>query len=155
YIRSQGAPVRDADGTVREWIGTLFDIDDQKRTEETVRLSYERLRKFLAMTVLTFWITGPNGEVITDPYGWADLTGQTPSQFRGWGWLEALHPDDKPWVIEQWQRTLREGGTSVDFEFRVRRKDGTYGYVRDQGILIRNPDGTPREWVGTLIDIDE
>jgi len=155
HFRSQGAPVRDADGNVREWIGTIFDIDDQKRSEKALQLGYERHQIFMATMALTFWTAEPNGDVTTDPLGWADLTGQTLNEFRGWGWLDAVHPDDKPKVLESWQRTLREGDTTVDTEFRVRRKDGTYCYVRDQGVLIRNTDGSAREWVGTLIDIDE
>src|SRR5262245_28869388 len=49
YIRAQGAPVRDADGNVREWIGTIFDIDDQKQAEETLRRNDERYRTFMSM----------------------------------------------------------------------------------------------------------
>jgi PAS domain S-box-containing protein len=155
YMRAQGAPVRDADGKVREWIGTIFDIDDQTRAEEALRLSEERHRTFVAMTAVTFWIKAPNGVIVTDPCGWTNLTGQTPNQLRGWGWLEAVHPDDKPRVLEYWQRTLRGAGTTADLEFRVRRKDGTYAYVRDQGVLIRNPDGSAREWVGAITDVDD
>src|SRR5262249_35818172 len=65
YMRSQGAPVRDADGNVREWIGTIFDIDDQKRAEEALLQSYERQRAFIATTALTFWTAEPNGDITT------------------------------------------------------------------------------------------
>jgi PAS domain S-box-containing protein len=155
YMRSQGAPVCDDHGDVRQWIGTIFDIDDRKRTEEALRLSEERHRTFIAMTTSAVWTTNPHGEHGKTLYGWDDMTGQTPDDYQtAMGWLEALHPDDKPRVTEIWQHALQTG-TPIDTEFRVRQKDGTYGYVHDQGVPLRNPDGTIREWVGTLVDIDE
>jgi PAS domain S-box-containing protein len=155
YMRSQSAPVCDDHGDVRQWIGTIFDIDDRKRTEEALRLSEERHRTFIAMTTSAVWTTNPRGESGKTLYGWDDMTGQTPDDYQdAMGWVEALHPDDKPRVSQLWQHALRTA-TPIDTEFRVRRKDGTYGYVHDQGVPLRNPDGSIREWVGTLVDIDE
>jgi PAS domain S-box-containing protein len=152
HVRNQGAPVLDGDGNVREWVGTIIDIDADKRAEEALRASEERHRTFVAMTALAVWSTAPDAEVSKD-YGLAQLTGQTPEQSQGFGWLDALHPDDKPWVLENWRHALRDG-TPFDCEYKVRRKDGTYSYVRDQGVPLRNADGSVREWMGTVIDID-
>jgi PAS domain S-box-containing protein len=154
YVRCQGAPVLDGHGNVRGWIGTLIDIDQSRRTEEALRSSEERHRTFMAMTTLVVWTASPNGDMATDVYGWAELTGQTPDQYRGLGWLEALHPEDRPRVLEDLQRAFHLG-TPLDVEFRVRRKDGFYRLVRDRAIPLRNSDGSVREWIGALIDIDE
>ena len=153
YVRIQGAPVRDGDGNVREWIGTLIDIDDHKRAEDDLRANEERLHAFLSMTALAVWTITPNGEVVSN-YGWDELTGQTLEQSRGFGWMNALHPEDKPRVCESWQRALRDG-TSIDSEYRVRRKDGTYHHVRNQVVPVRNSDGNVREWIGTVIDVED
>jgi len=154
YVRSQGAPVCDDDGNVREWVGSISNIDEKRRAEEALRASEERHRTFMAMTTLAVWTASANGDVTSDVYGWTELTGQTPDQYRGSGWLEALHPEDKPRVLEVWQHALRDNAP-IEAEYRVRRKDGTYCYVRDQGVPLRNPDGRVREWIGTVIDIDE
>ncbi|MBA2285243.1 MAG: PAS domain-containing protein [Ktedonobacteraceae bacterium] len=37
-------PLRDAHGTISKWVGTYTDIDDQKRTEEALRISEARLQ---------------------------------------------------------------------------------------------------------------
>jgi PAS domain S-box-containing protein len=153
YVRSQGAPVRDGHGDVREWIGTLVDVDEQRRTEAALRVSEERYRTFMNMTALVIWTTAPNGGVVTEMHGWAELTGQTADQSRGFGWLDALHPDDRPRMLDDWRYALSHG-TPVDAVYRVKRRDGTYGYVRDQGVPLQNPDGSVREWIGWVIDID-
>ena len=122
--------------------------------EEALRVSEERHRTFMAMTALAVWTAAPNGEVVSDVYGWTELTGQTPEQYRGSGWLETLHPNDKPRILESWRHALRDG-MPFAADYRVRRKDGTYGYVRDQGVPLRNSDGSVREWIGMVIDIDD
>jgi PAS domain S-box-containing protein len=156
YVRTQGAPVCDGDGNVREWVGTMVPIDDERRAQEVLQRSEERHRTFMAMTTLAVWVTAPTGEAGSDAdlYGWAELTGQTPDQYRGSGWLDALHPDDKLRVSEEWKRALRDG-TPIDTEYRVRRRDGTYCWAHNQGVALRNPDGSVREWTGTVVDIDD
>ena len=154
FVRSHGAPVCDDDGTVREWVGLMFNIDEVRLAEEALRASEERHRTFMAMTALAVWNAAPDGEIVTDVYGWSELTGQTADQYRGCGWLEALHPEDKLRVREDWQHALVDK-IPIDAEYRVRRKDGTYVYVRDQGIPLRGPDGSVREWIGTVTDIDK
>jgi PAS domain S-box-containing protein len=154
HVRSQGAPVRDGDGNVRGWIGTLIDIDQGVEAERELRDSEERYRTFMAMTTLAVWRAGPQGEANSDLHDWSEVTGQTPEQYQGMGWLDAVHPDDKLRMQEIWKSALRNA-TSIDTEFRLRRKDGTYGYVRSRGVPLRNSDGTVREWIGALIDIDE
>jgi PAS domain S-box-containing protein len=154
HVRTNGAPVCDDDGNVREWVGSMINIDEDRRAEEALRASEERHRTFNAMTALAVWNAEPSGEIVTDVYGWSELTGQTRDQYQGSGWLEALHPEDKARVLEDWQHALRDTA-SIDAEYRVRRKDGTYAYVRDQGIPLRRPDGSVREWIGTVTDIDK
>jgi PAS domain S-box-containing protein len=153
YVRSQGAAVRDGHGNVREWVGTLFDIDDQKRAEAALRQSEERLRTFVAMTSLAVWTTNETGDLMDDVFAWTELTGQTPNQYRGRGWLDALHPEDRLRTLERWEQALRTA-TVLDAECRVRRRDGTYGYVRVSAVPVRNTDGTVCEWIGATIDID-
>jgi CheY-like chemotaxis protein len=73
-------------------------IESLRWTED--RDSEARYRTFMAMTTSAVWRTGPDGDVNTDLYGWEELTGQTHDQYQGMGWLEAVHPDDRPWMLE-------------------------------------------------------
>ena len=144
--------MRDGDGNVREWVGTIIDIDEQKAGRRSAARQRGTSSDFRGHD-------GPGGldhraqRRCRSTDGWGELTGQSPDQYRGFGWSEALHPDDRRRVLEDWKRALRDG-TPVDVEYRVSRKDGTYCYVRDQGVPLRNPDGNVREWIGTIVDID-
>jgi len=48
-VLGRAVPILESNGTVREWVGTLSDITDKKRTEEELRQSNRRKDEFLAM----------------------------------------------------------------------------------------------------------
>src|SRR4029450_4842126 len=149
YVRDHGVPLRNPDGTVREWIGTVTDIDNQKRTQEALRASEERYRILTTTTSVGVWNASPSGEVVGGCNGWEEMTGQSFDQYRGWGFADVLHPDDRPRVLETYKRCLQER-VSIRTDFRIRRRDGSYGYVRAHVTPLYNPDGGIREWIGMI-----
>jgi PAS domain S-box-containing protein len=154
YVRVQGAPVRDAHDNVRGWIGTLQDIDDQKKTQEALRLSEQRYQTLAASTSVGVWHANARCEVIGQCPGWQSMTGQTPEQYRGMGWMSVVHPEDKQQTLEILERALRHPHSFVT-DYRARRRDGSYGYVRAQGAPVLNENGSVREWIGTFTDIND
>jgi PAS domain S-box-containing protein len=119
-----------------------------------LRASEERYRTLANATTTAVWSAAPNGDVVGKVYGWEKMTGQTPDEYRGFSWMDVVHPDDKQRLLEIWQQALRDA-TPIDVEYRVRQRDGSYRYVRAQGAPVYNTDGSVREWIGTLVDIDE
>ena len=87
------APRVDAEGSAR-WRGYLQDITDQKRLEEEQRDSQQRYRALVSATASLVWETTADG-VVEDLPEWRGYTGLSVEEVRGWGWLNALHPDDK------------------------------------------------------------
>src|SRR5262245_34352604 len=116
-----------------------------------VRDSEERYRTFANALNTAIWRATPTGDVLADAYGWERLTGQNANEYEGSGWAAALHPDDRQRVLENWQQVVRDK-TLLDIDYRVRHRDGAYGYVRAVGTPIKNCDGSVREWVGAVVD---
>ncbi len=52
WFLTRGSPVRDETGQVVKWFGTCTDIDDQKRTEEALRQSQERVQALMASSII-------------------------------------------------------------------------------------------------------
>jgi PAS domain S-box-containing protein len=48
-VQARGVPVREPDGHVREWVGTLADITARKQAEQEIREANHRKDEFLAM----------------------------------------------------------------------------------------------------------
>ena len=145
------APRVDAEGSAR-WRGYLQDITDQKRLEEEQRDSQQRYRALVSATASLVWETTADGEVEDLPE-WRAYTGLSVEEVRGWGWLNALHPDDRARTGEVWQKAIDSIGL-YETEYRIRRKDGAYHWHLARGIPILDANGSIRMWVGSCLDID-
>jgi PAS domain S-box-containing protein len=127
---------------------------EHKRAEEALRKSEERYRAFLAATTQVVWTTNAAGEVVEDLPTWRDVTGQSVEAIKGWGWIEAVHPDDRERAAQVWTEAVR-AKSLYENEFRVRKRDGSYRLFLARAIPVLEEDGSIREWVGTLTDITE
>lgn len=68
-------------------------------------------------------------------------------------WLGRVHPDDLPRVTAEFPRLFELGRHT--YEYRFRRKDGTYGWVSDELRLTRDESGDPLEVIGSWSDISK
>jgi PAS domain S-box-containing protein len=68
-------------------------------------------------------------------------------------WAERLHPDDRDRTIAAIEARRKSGRSSI--EYRWQAADGTYKHFLDQAVLLRDCDGRPLEFAGTLTDISE
>jgi diguanylate cyclase (GGDEF)-like protein/PAS domain S-box-containing protein len=132
---------------------TVRDITESKRAQEALRTSEARYRSYLEVTGQIGWITPADG-VVDDIPEWRKYTGQSIADVKGWGWLAAIHPDDREYTTEVWNRAVA-AKSLYETEYRIRRHDGVYRYFLARGIPSLREDGTIREWVGTCIDITE
>jgi PAS domain S-box-containing protein len=147
-------PVIDEAGVLREWVGTITDIDEKKRVVEALRESEGRLRAATAAVTDLIWTNNADGLMEGEQRGWEDFTGQSREQYQGYGWSEAVHPEDAPTTIAAWTRAVVDKRTFV-FEHRVRRRDGEWRLCTIRAVPIFNADQTIREWVGVHTDITE
>ncbi len=147
------ATYQDRAGAVIGVFAAARDITERKKTEQALRYSEERYRALLVATAQVVWTTPPDGMVEDMPM-WREYTGQTVEQVRGWGWLEALHPEDRERTAAVWSKAV-ETRSMYETEFRIRRSDGQYRHFSIRGVPVLEQNGSIREWVGTCTDIHE
>ena len=68
-------------------------------------------------------------------------------------WAERLHPEDRDRTITAIEARRNSGSSSI--EYRWRCADGGYKHFLDQAVLLRDSEGRPIEFAGTLTDISE
>jgi len=56
WFLARGMPLKDAQGKILRWLGTCTDIDDQKRVEEALRLSQERVNVLMNSSIIGIFI---------------------------------------------------------------------------------------------------
>jgi PAS domain S-box-containing protein len=123
-----------------------------RREADALESSARRLRALVAATSDLLWATPPEGTFDSDQEAWRAFTGQTWERMRGWGWLEAVHPEDREATERAW-RTALETRTPFQGEHRLRRHDGEYRHMLVRAVPVLEPDGSVREWVGAHRDI--
>jgi PAS domain S-box-containing protein len=68
-------------------------------------------------------------------------------------WADRLHPEDRNRVLAAIEARRKSGGSSI--EYRWQCADGAYKHLLDQAVLLKDSDGRPVEFAGTLTDISE
>ncbi|MCC9603197.1 PAS domain S-box protein [Stieleria sp. JC731] len=146
------SPTYDDDGTLRHVIASAVDISDRKQAEYRMRHSEERYRALIDATAEIVWTTTASGEVELDSPSWREYTGQTFEQWKGWGWLDAIHPEDREVTAEKWRRAVITK-SDCRMEYRVRHCSGEYRWTAVRAVPVLLDDGSVREWVGLNVDI--
>jgi PAS domain S-box-containing protein len=122
--------------------------------EEALRSSERNLTALVNTIPTAAWTTRPDGYCDFLNQVWLDYAGMTAEQAAGWGWAEAIHPDDRPKLVEVWHSCLASG-TPVDTEARIRRFDGSYRWFLIRGNPLKDERDNILKWYGTCVDIED
>ena len=85
---------------------------------------------------------------------WAALTGQTYEEYQGFGWAQAVHPDDANPTLDAWQKAVANNDP-FQSEHRVRCRDGEWRHFMIRAIPVIDAAGAVRQWVGVHIDVTD
>ncbi|MGF1935110.1 MAG: PAS domain S-box protein [Nostoc sp. ChiQUE02] len=129
-------------------------LGEQQQVEENLRHSEARYRSLAEASASIVWSAGPWGNVVDEIPTWEAFTGQSLEEYKGWGWIEALHPDDRTSVAAIWRQAFFGRSVAVA-EYRVLRHDGEYRDMAIRGVPILDEIGEIQEWVGMCMDISE
>lgn len=127
---------------------------ERKQTEDSLRRREERYHSLVTASAQIVWTTNAEGEVVDDLPTWRAYTGQSIQEIKGWGWSNALHPEDRERTAANWSHAV-ENRSLYDVECRIRHYDGEYRIFAARGVPVLEEDGSIREWVGTCMDITE
>jgi PAS domain S-box-containing protein len=129
------------------------DITRRKLAEITLEKSEKRYRSLVIATAQAVWIADAKG-LPKEFSSWINLTGQTEEEVKGWGWLDAIHPEDRQLTESIWNQALA-GKNIYKVEHRVRVANGSYRFFAVRAIPVLDANEQIIEWVGTVTDITE
>ncbi|WP_055694158.1 SpoIIE family protein phosphatase [Streptomyces prasinopilosus] len=142
-------------------LGVVMETTEQVTAAQRIRvLSEERRRALLRYRSLVragsemVWVTGPEGGVTEPSPGWQRVTGQSWQEFRGDGWIDAVHPDDRAALIKEWNRALHEVQQRFTHTYRLRLATGGYRHFAVNAAPVRDGN-TVIEWMGTCRDVEQ
>lgn len=141
-------------GGQRMFVGTVRDISERKKAEESLRKSEERYELAVKGLSVGIWdwdipvnglywswrfkeIIQCYGEELKDDY---------------YEWENRLHPNDREHTLDRLQNHLRTQ-EPYDVEYRLKRKDGSYAWIHAKGQAVWDSQGNPTRMVGSIEDI--
>ena len=154
WVTARAHPIKDPQGKVVEVMLMHEDITERVLAEKALREREERFRTLAMATSQIVWSSSANGEILEDSPSWRAFTGQRYEEWRGYGWLDAVHPDDRTRTRQTWDACIA-GRAVYETEYRLRRADRSYRWTAVKGIPLLAPDGSVREWVGANRDIHD
>lgn len=151
--RWTNTPLHGPSGELIGHIGMCEDITQQVQTERALRGSEERFRALAEVSPAVVFRTDNEGHCTYVNSRWRDVSGFEPRTALGLGWMQSVHPEDRPAVADAWQTTLA-GGTFRQ-EYRLSRPDGSAAWVLGQATPEFGEDGRVTGYVGTVNDITD
>lgn len=155
-ILSRGTVIKDESGNPIKLIGVFQDISSTQNLVENLRLSNERFEKVTQATNDAIW----DYDVVQNKLQWGKgfLTqfGYDPSIIKpDFGFLVSkIHIDDRDRVFERIQEFMQDPSKSNWFEeYQFEKADGTFAYVIDRAIFIRDANDKVIRVVGAMTDI--
>ncbi len=169
WFRVSALRVRDPGSQDLRWYGVDIDIDEQKRTDDAVRESEQRLTRLIETLPAMLWRATPDGEPDYINPRLANYTGRgLDGVGRGPEDLgrtlddlvklkvqnAMVHQDDLEAAAGAWARAHATEG-AFDLTARLRGADGSYRWFQARAEPMRDEAGRIVHWYGVAVDIDD
>ncbi len=148
--------MRNDEGERIGFIGATRDISERKRAEEVLAESERNYRNIFEYSVEGLYQSTPEGRYLGVNPAMARLMGYDSPQevvdsITDISKQFYCFPDDRLPLVE----TLERDGEIHDYEVRIKRRDGTIVWVTENARLIRDKQGNPLIYEGSIVDITE
>jgi PAS domain S-box-containing protein len=114
----------------------------------------EAFHELMNAAPVFMWLSDLDGNCTFLSRSWHERTGQSPAQSLGWGWLNAIHPDDRDRVAEAFAKARAEG-SSYQVEYRLMNRSGGYRWMLDSAAPRLAEDGALQGFIGSIVDNEE
>ena len=132
-----------ADGTIHS-VTFSRDVTEVKQAMDALRESEERYRIVVESSDSIVVESDPIGRTVFVTPNIEDLLGYTPEQLIDVEPFQLIHPDDRPRLVEQFQKAVETLATSRLDAYRVRHADGSWRWFQSAGIGYRHASGEIR-----------
>jgi PAS domain S-box-containing protein len=154
WFLERGLPLRDRNDHIVRWCHHLTDIDDKKRAEDALRTSERNLRLIVDSIPGAVIVQNPSGDIEFVNQQATQYFGVSIEQFKTYLSCGLVYEEDLPQFMEG-QESAFAGGQAFEHEFRGRRADGSYRWIHQRTLPLKDSEDCVICWYGLLIDIHD
>jgi PAS domain S-box-containing protein len=129
-------------------------IEERTKGEAQLRESEERFRIVADAAPVLIWMSGVDKLCTFFNKPWLEFTGHSLEQETGNGWAEGVHPDDLQKCLKIYAEAFDARKPFV-MQYRLRRYDGEYRWLSDQGVARYDSNGKFAGYIGSCLDVTE
>jgi PAS domain S-box-containing protein len=132
-----------------------FAVEAERKAAELQLVEHELQYRTLADSgQAMIWTSGADKLCNYFNQPWLKFTGRTLEQELGNGWAEGVHPDDLAQCLATYVGAF-DRHESFSMAYRLRRHDGEYRWIQDDGSPRYNAEGEFVGYIGYGMDITE
>ena len=135
-------------------VGRCWDAIEKGRANLELRESEERFRRMANAAPVLMWVTGTNRSGIWFNTTWLEFVGRSMEQEIGEGWTKNIHPDDLDESTKIYADAF-DAKKAFALSYRLRRHDGKYRWVLENGSPRYGSRGEFTGYIGTCVDITD
>ncbi len=154
HIADSAAPIRDGQGQMFGVVMVFRDVTREYTLREALRESEQHFRTLANSGQALIWTADTQGRCDSFNQVWLDFTGRSLSEELGDGWTEGVHPDDLGDCLRQYRAALQRR-ERFSLVYRLRRHDGEYRWLLDEGMPRYDSHGEYVGYIGHCLDITD
>lgn len=135
-------------------LSVVRDVTERKRAEEKLRESEARFRMMANTAPVMVWMSATDKLCTFFNRSWLEFTGRPIEEELGNGWAQGVHSEDYERCLNTYTTAFDER-QSFRMEYRLRRHDGEYRWVFNEGVPRYTPEGNFAGYIGSVVDFSE
>ena len=153
WLRSKTQFHYGADGRAERMLGMSVDVTQEKQRQQALRESEERFRSVFRDAGVGMVIVSPEGRFLAANRSFCEYLGYTEEELPGTSVKSITAAQDWAAFSRKLGEVIRGERAMLRFEKRCIHKSGRIVHTQSSAILIRDCDGTPKYFVGEVLDV--
>jgi PAS domain S-box-containing protein len=154
WLEIQAVPFKDTEGNLISFLGVTRDITNRKISEDQIIKSEKLFRHLSSNAPVAIFQTDKAGSCNYVNEEWIKYAGMSFNEAMGYGWANAIHPEDRERVMREWQQSVLDENEFVS-EFRFLDKNNKITWLAAKAVGTFDAQNNLYGYIGMALDITE